>query len=142
VYGESRAASEARARLLLEAVGLAGHLHDRPMHLSGGQQQRVAIARALAIRPRLMLFDEPTSALDPELVYGILALIRGLAEAGMTMVVVTHEVEFAREIADRVVFMDEGRVVEEGEPAAVLDNPAEARTRQFLRLVRRDPVAP
>jgi polar amino acid transport system permease protein len=138
VYGEPRRASEERAKLLLDAVGLRDHLHHRPAHLSGGGQQRVAIARALAIRPRLMLFDEPTSALDPELVSGILALLRGLAEAGMTMVVVTHEVSFARRVAERVVFMDDGRVVEEGAPAAVLDNPAEPRTRQFLRLVQRD----
>jgi polar amino acid transport system permease protein len=140
VYGESRAASEARARLLLGAVGLAGHANHRPIHLSGGGQQRVAIARALAIRPRLMLFDEPTSALDPELISGILALIRGLAEAGMTMVVVTHEVQFAREVADRVVFMDDGRVVEEGTPAEVLDDPSEPRTRRFLSLVQREGV--
>jgi polar amino acid transport system permease protein len=138
VYGESREASEARAKVLLDAVGLGEHMHHRPAHLSGGGQQRVAIARALAIRPRLMLFDEPTSALDPELVSGILALIRGLAEAGMTMVVVTHELQFAREVADRVVFMDDGLVVEEGTPATVLDHPAEARTRQFLQLVQRD----
>jgi len=142
VYGESRAASEARARLLLGAVGLAAHANHRPIHLSGGGQQRVAIARALAIRPRLMLFDEPTSALDPELISGILALIRGLAEAGMTMVVVTHEVQFAREVADRVVFMDDGRVVEEGTPAEVLDDPVEPRTRRFLSLVQRERVTP
>lgn len=137
-FGESRAAAEARARLLLDAVGLSGHLHHRPTHLSGGGQQRVAIARALAIRPRVMLFDEPTSALDPELASGILALIRGLAQAGMTMVVVTHELPFAREVADRVIFMEDGRVVEEGPPDSILGDPAEARTREFLQHVQRD----
>src|SRR5262249_42891590 len=101
------------------------------------QQQRVAIARALAISPRLMLFDEPTSALDPELVSEVLAAIRRLAEGGMTMIVVTHEVNFAAEVADRVLFMDDGRIIEEGAPGEVLVNPKEARTRQFLRLVER-----
>jgi polar amino acid transport system permease protein len=104
--------------------------------MSGGQQQRVAIARALAIKPRLMLFDEPTSALDPELVGEVLQVIRKLAEGGMTMIVVTHEVKFAREVADRIVFMDEGVIVEEGKPADVLDRPRERRTQQFLRMVQ------
>ncbi|MBV9701217.1 MAG: amino acid ABC transporter ATP-binding protein, partial [Methylobacteriaceae bacterium] len=101
-------------------------------------QQRVAIARALAISPRLMLFDEPTSALDPELVAEVLAVIRRLAEAGMTMMVVTHEVRFAREVADRVVFMDDGQIVEEGTPAEVIDRPRQERTQRFLRLVEND----
>src|SRR5205085_2044045 len=127
--------ARARAMALLAGVGLAHHLDSLPHRLSGGQQQRVAIARALAISPRLMLFDEPTSALDPELVSEVLAVIRRLAQGGMTMIVVTHEVRFAREVADRVVFMDEGRIVEAGTPAEVLDDPKEPRTQQFLRLV-------
>jgi polar amino acid transport system permease protein len=122
----------------LTSVGLAHHAHHLPHRLSGGQQQRVAIARALAISPRLMLFDEPTSALDPELVADVLGVIRGLADAGMTMIVVTHEVRFAREVADRVVFMDGGVIVEEGPPADVLSTPKQPRTQQFLRLVERE----
>ncbi|HTW41046.1 MAG TPA: amino acid ABC transporter permease/ATP-binding protein [Solirubrobacteraceae bacterium] len=135
VYGESATSSQKRAELLLNAVGLSGHIHEIPLRLSGGQQQRVAIARALAIRPRLMLFDEPTSALDPEMVSGILAVMRGLADAGMTMIAVTHELRFAREVADWVVFMDDGRVVEQGTPGVVLEDPSEDRTRRFLQLV-------
>src|SRR5207248_11386123 len=108
VFGEAGAAARERATALLAAVGLAHVAHHLPHRMSGGQQQRVAVARALAISPRLMLFDEPTSALDPELVADVLAVIRRLAEAGMTMLVVTHEVRFAREVADRVVFMDGG----------------------------------
>jgi polar amino acid transport system permease protein len=123
---------------LLTMVGLAHHANHLPHRLSGGQQQRVAIARALAISPRLMLFDEPTSALDPELVADVLSVIRRLAEAGMTMLVVTHEVRFAREVADRVVFMDGGVIVEQGPPAEVIDNPRHDRTRRFLRLVERE----
>ena len=123
---------------LLTMVGLAHHANHLPHRLSGGQQQRVAIARALAISPRLMLFDEPTSALDPELVADVLAVIRRLAEAGMTMLVVTHEVRFAREVADRVVFMDGGVIVEQGTPAEVIDNPRHERTRRFLRLVEHE----
>jgi polar amino acid transport system permease protein len=103
--------------------------------LSGGQQQRVAIARALAVSPRVILFDEPTSALDPELIGEVLGVIRKLAEAGMTMIIVTHEVRFAREVADRIVFMDAGVVVEEGPPAQLLDHPVQDRTRRFLRMV-------
>jgi len=121
-------------------VGLANRADHLPRRLSGGQQLRVAIARALAISPRLMLFDEPTSALGPELVSEVLAVIRHLAEAGMTMIVVTHEVRFAREVADRVVFMDDGQIVEEGGPSAVLDNPQQERTRRFLRLVANDQI--
>jgi polar amino acid transport system permease protein len=120
---------------LLAGVGLADHVDHLPHRLSGGQQQRVAIARALAVVPRVMLLDEPTSALDPELVGEVLAVIRGLAEAGMTMVIVTHEMRFAREVADRIVFMDDGVIVEEGPPTQLLDAPKEERTRRFLRLV-------
>jgi polar amino acid transport system permease protein len=141
VYGVPRAEAEAEARRLLAAVGLAGHAQHLPHRLSGGQQQRVAIARALAIHPRLMLFDEPTSALDPELVGEVLAVIRRLAEVGMTMIVVTHEIRFAREVADRVIFMDEGSIVEQGPPAQVIDNPHHERTRRFLRLVEQEEVS-
>jgi polar amino acid transport system permease protein len=126
---------------LLAAVGLGRHADHLPHRLSGGQQQRVAIARALAVSPRVMLFDEPTSALDPELVGEVLAVIRGLAEAGMTMIIVTHEVRFARDVADRVVFMDEGVIVEQGPPEAVLDQPAQERTRRFLRMMSREEEA-
>jgi polar amino acid transport system permease protein len=138
VYGEEPKRARNLALSLLASVGLARHADHLPHRLSGGQQQRVAIARALAISPRLMLFDEPTSALDPELVGEVLAVIRRLAEAGMTMIVVTHEIRFAREVADRVVFIDEGSIVEEGTPAEVLDNPKEERTQRFLRMVERD----
>jgi polar amino acid transport system permease protein len=123
------------ARALLARVGLAAHADHLPHRLSGGQQQRVAIARALAIAPRLMLFDEPTSALDPELVGEVLQVMRSLADAGMTMIVVTHEIRFAREVADRVVFMDGGKVIEQGSPAQVIDHPQHERTRKFLRMV-------
>lgn len=136
VYGVSPVAARERALALLAGVGLSHHADHLPQRLSGGQQQRVAIARALAVSPRLMLFDEPTSALDPELVGEVLAVIRKLAEGGMTMIVVTHEVRFAREVADRVVFMDEGVIVEEGPPSEVLERPRERRTQQFLRLVQ------
>jgi polar amino acid transport system ATP-binding protein len=125
--------AEARARLLLERVGLAEKAHQHPHQLSGGQQQRVAIARALMIDPHVMLFDEVTSALDPELVGEVLVVMRDLADTGMTMLVVTHEMQFAREVGDRVVFMDEGRIVETGVPADVLDRPREERTKRFLR---------
>ena len=135
VHGIARGDAGALGRRLLTAVGLLGHADDLPHRLSGGQQQRVAIARALAVRPRLMLFDEPTSALDPELVGEVLAVIRRLADAGMTMIVVTHEIRFAREVADRVIFMDDGKVIEEGPPAQVIDNPQQPRTRRFLRRV-------
>ncbi len=132
IHGEPRASAEAHARELLGRVGLADKAGEYPRRLSGGQQQRVAIARALAIRPRLLLFDEPTSALDPELVGEVLAVMKDLARQGMTMVVVTHEIGFAREAAHRVVFMDGGVVVEQGRPDAVLGAPREARTRAFL----------
>jgi polar amino acid transport system permease protein len=135
VYGVPRAEAEALGRELLKSVGLAAHADFLPHRLSGGQQQRVAIARALAIKPKLMLFDEPTSALDPELVGEVLGVMRGLAEAGMTMIVVTHEIRFARDVADRVVFMDGGEVIEQGTPAQVIDNPSHERTRKFLSVV-------
>jgi polar amino acid transport system ATP-binding protein len=123
---------------LLDVVGLADRAKYYPSQLSGGQQQRVAIARALAMKPELLLFDEPTSALDPELVGEVLGVMRNLAEEGTTMIVVTHEMAFAREVADRVVFMDQGVVVEEGPPDAVLLNPQEERTKSFLRRVKHD----
>jgi polar amino acid transport system ATP-binding protein len=126
---------------LLEMVGLSDRAHFYPSQLSGGQQQRVAIARALAMRPELMLFDEPTSALDPELVGEVLGVMRTLAEEGTTMIVVTHEMSFARGVADRVVFMDQGVVVEEGAPNDVLLNPKEERTRTFLRRVKQEAEA-
>lgn len=123
------------AAALLDRVGLTSRCHNYPAQLSGGQQQRVAIARALAMQPRLMLFDEPTSALDPELVGEVLDVMRGLAREGMTMVVVTHEMGFAREVADSLVFMDEGRIVEAGAPREVLANPQHERTQAFLSKV-------
>jgi polar amino acid transport system permease protein len=141
VYGEPREKVRTLALNLLATVGLSQHVDKLPHRLSGGQQQRVAIARALAISPRLMLFDEPTSALDPELVGDVLAVMRRLAEAGMTMLVVTHEVRFAREVADRIVFMDEGLVVEQGTPAEVLGSPKQERTQRFLRMVEREAEA-
>lgn len=137
VYRRSSAEALDLGRDLLAMVGLSHHADHLPHRLSGGQQQRVAIARALALSPRLMLFDEPTSALDPELVGEVLAVIRRLAEAGMTMLVVTHEVRFASEVADRVVFMDDGLIVEQGPPDAVLSYPKHERTQRFLRMVDR-----
>ncbi|HEX9037960.1 MAG TPA: ectoine/hydroxyectoine ABC transporter ATP-binding protein EhuA [Ktedonobacterales bacterium] len=130
-----RGQAEARARELLAKVGLAEKADAYPARLSGGQQQRVAIARALAMDPKLMLFDEATSALDPELVGEVLKVMRQLAEDGMTMMVVTHEMGFARDVADRVVFMDGGVIVEQGKPADIFSNPKEERTRGFLRKV-------
>jgi polar amino acid transport system ATP-binding protein len=132
VHGQPRREAEAYAMELLARVGLTEKTNAYPRQLSGGQQQRVAIARALAIRPKLMLFDEPTSALDPELVGEVLNVMRDLAGQGLTMIVVTHEIGFAREAADRVVFMDGGVVVEQGPPQAVLGNPQHPRTRLFL----------
>jgi len=123
------------ARRNLERVGMLEKIDAFPAHLSGGQQQRVAIARALSMEPDMMLFDEPTSALDPELVGEVLAVMRDLADEGMTMMIVTHEMGFAREVADRVVFMDAGVVVEEGSPSAVLVDPVHDRTRRFLKIV-------
>ena len=130
-----KAAAEQKARALLERVGLADKASVYPAQLSGGQQQRVAIARALAMDPDIMLFDEPTSALDPEMVGEVLAVMRQLADGGMTMVVVTHEMGFAREVADRVIFMDEGVIVEQGDPADIFANPCEKRTIDFLNTV-------
>jgi polar amino acid transport system ATP-binding protein len=135
VKGESKALAVERGRLLLGRVGLADKVNTYPNQLSGGQQQRVAIARALAMQPKLMLFDEPTSALDPELVGDVLDAMRGLAEDGMTMVVVTHEMGFAREVGDSLVFMDRGVIVEAGKPRDVLGNPQQERTRSFLSKV-------
>jgi polar amino acid transport system ATP-binding protein len=135
VLGRSKAEARAKAAELLERVGLGEKLNAYPETLSGGQQQRVAIARALAMDPHVMLFDEVTSALDPELVKEVLDTMRELAEEGMTMMVVTHEIGFAREVADRVIFMDGGVIVEQGPPAEVLENPREERTKQFLGLV-------
>jgi ABC-type polar amino acid transport system ATPase subunit len=128
-----RGEAEERALELLGSVGLAEKARSYPHQLSGGQQQRVAIARALMMEPHVMLFDEVTSALDPELVGEVLVVMRDLAQAGMTMVVVTHEMQFAREVGDRLVFIDEGRIVEEGVPAQVLDRPQQERTKRFLR---------
>ncbi|HXD54772.1 MAG TPA: amino acid ABC transporter ATP-binding protein [Solirubrobacteraceae bacterium] len=135
VKGTARETARAQGRELLGRVGLGEKLDAYPAQLSGGQQQRVAIARALAMEPKLMLFDEPTSALDPELVGDVLDVMRQLAADGMTMVVVTHEMGFAREVADTVVFMDGGVVVESGQPAEVLGNPRHERTRAFLSKV-------
>jgi polar amino acid transport system ATP-binding protein len=133
VNGVPKASARAQALELLARVGLEGKPAAYPAQLSGGQQQRVAIARALAMEPKLMLFDEPTSALDPELVGEVLAVMRELAREGMTMIVVTHEMAFAREVADRVVFMDGGVVVEEGDPRQVINDPQHERTKSFLR---------
>jgi len=135
VRGESKAAARERGLELLDRVGLGDRAGNYPAQLSGGQQQRVAIARALAMKPKLMLFDEPTSALDPELVGEVLEVMKDLAADGMTMIVVTHEIGFAREVADTVVFMDGGVVVESGRPADVIGNPQHARTRSFLSKV-------
>jgi polar amino acid transport system ATP-binding protein len=135
VKGAGKREAAARARELLERVGLSDKLDAYPAQLSGGQQQRVAIARALAMDPKLMLFDEPTSALDPELVGEVLDVMRGLARDGMTMIVVTHEIGFAREVCDQAIFMDEGVVVEQGPPAEVFSRPRHERTRAFLSKV-------
>lgn len=136
---KSRAEAVAQAIRLLERVGLAGKENSYPGHLSGGQQQRVAIARALAMEPQLMLFDEPTSALDPELVGEVLDVMRQLADDGMTMIVVTHEAGFARDVADRVMFMDGGEILEEGRPDQIMVNPQHPRTRDFLARVTVEP---
>ncbi|MFV0374822.1 amino acid ABC transporter ATP-binding protein [Microbacterium sp.] len=131
----SAAEAKDRAMSLLERVGLSDKADVYPAQLSGGQQQRVAIARALAMEPKLMLFDEPTSALDPELVGEVLDVMTGLAESGMTMIVVTHELGFAREVGQRLIFMDQGRIVEDGTPSEVIDNPKQERTQGFLSKV-------
>jgi polar amino acid transport system ATP-binding protein len=135
VQQRKRAEVRAEAEALLARVGLADKAGAYPSELSGGQQQRVAIARALAMRPKLMLFDEPTSALDPELVGEVLAVMQDLARSGMTMIVVTHELGFAREVANRVVFMDHGEVLESGTPAEVLNRPQHARTKEFIAAI-------
>ncbi|MBV1757383.1 MAG: amino acid ABC transporter ATP-binding protein [Dethiosulfatibacter sp.] len=124
--------AEKEGRLLLEKVGLSDKADSYPSVISGGQKQRVAIARALAMNPKIMLFDEPTSALDPELVGGVLEVMQDLAKEGMTMVVVTHEMGFAKEVADRVIYMDEGIIIEEGTPEDIFDNPKHERTKEFL----------
>jgi polar amino acid transport system ATP-binding protein len=135
VQGIAQSDAESEAKQILERVGLGEKLGHYPAHLSGGQQQRVAIARSLAMKPQLMLFDEPTSALDPELVGEVLDVMKELASTGMTMIVVTHEMGFAREVADSLIFMDGGVVVESGKPIDVLNNPQEARTKSFLSKV-------
>ncbi len=135
VSGRSKAEARERALKMLERVGLAAKADEYPVRLSGGQQQRVGIARALAMDPKAILFDEPTSALDPELVGEVLAVMKSLADEGMTMIVVTHEITFAREAADRVIFMDGGVIVEQGNPEDVLVHPKEERTRAFLKRV-------
>jgi general L-amino acid transport system ATP-binding protein len=132
VRGRSRQQAEAEAMELLARVRIPDQARKYPAQLSGGQQQRAAIARALAMQPKVMLFDEPTSALDPEMIREVLDVMRGLAKSGMTMIVVTHEMGFAREVADRVVFIDEGEIVEEGPPERVFTNPTHDRTRSFL----------
>jgi ABC-type polar amino acid transport system ATPase subunit len=137
VLGVAAVTARARAASLLDRLGLAEHAGKLPSQLSGGQQQRVAIARALSMDPVLMLFDEPTSALDPELVDEVLTTMRELARSGMTMIVVTHELDFAREVGDRVIFMDAGRIVEQGRPGEVFSEPREERTRAFLRRLLR-----
>ena len=130
-----QAKAETAARRLLERVGLVDHIQKYPSQLSGGQQQRVAIARSLAMEPRVMLFDEPTSALDPEMVGEVLEVMRGLAREGMTMIIVTHEMGFAREVADRVVYIDQGRILEVGTATEIFDAPREERTKLFLSRV-------
>jgi len=140
VRGETRAAATERARELLARVGLEEKASSYPRHLSGGQQQRVAIARALAMQPKLMLFDEPTSALDPHLTDEVLDVIKALARSGMTMIVVTHEIGFARELADTAVIMDDGVIVESGPAQEVLTQPKDARTRKFLAKSLREPA--
>lgn len=135
VSGRTKEEAKERALQALDRVGLSAKVNDYPVRLSGGQQQRVGIARALAMDPKAILFDEPTSALDPELVGEVLSVMKSLADEGMTMVVVTHEIGFAKEVADRVIFMDGGVIVEQGSPSEVLVNPKEERTRAFLRRV-------
>ena len=135
VLGRSKGEADRKSRELLGRVGLEAKVDEYPDRLSGGQQQRVAIARALAMDPEVMLFDEVTSALDPELVQGVLDVMRELADSGMTMISVTHEMGFAREVSDRTIFMDEGVIVEQGDPASVLGNPSNERTKKFLGLV-------
>lgn len=136
VKGESKDAARKKAQTLLEKVGLGDKIDYYPAQLSGGQQQRVGIARALAMEPEVMLFDEPTSALDPELVGEVLKVMKDLANEGMTMIVVTHEMRFARDVADEVIFMDQGVVVERDKPEAIFTQPKEERTRKFLNMIQ------
>jgi ABC-type polar amino acid transport system ATPase subunit len=136
VLGLSREEAEARGREMLQKVGLGHKINEYPERLSGGQQQRVAIARVLAMQPKLMLFDEATSALDPELIGEVLRVMRQLAEEGRTMVIVTHEIQFAGEVSDRVIFMDHGKIVEQGRPQDVLFDPQQPRTREFLKHIQ------
>lgn len=133
VLGKSRGEAEANAKSLLEQVGLEDKVHARPRQLSGGQQQRVAIARALAMAPKILVFDEPTSALDPELVGEVLSVMAKLAHTGMTMLIITHEMSFANDVSDRVIFMDEGYIVEQGTPEEIFRSPQAVRTKQFLQ---------
>ncbi|WP_054951583.1 amino acid ABC transporter ATP-binding protein [Numidum massiliense] len=135
VKGKQKTSARQKAARLLAQVGLAGKTDDYPFQLSGGQQQRIGIARALAMDPRVMLFDEPTSALDPELVQDVLKVIKTLTGTGMTMVIVTHEMGFARDVADEVIFMDGGVIVERGEPTALFNRPRETRTKQFVQRI-------
>lgn len=135
ILGRSREEAEARALTLLDRVGLRDKANQHPARCSGGQQQRIAIVRALALGPQAMLFDEPTSALDPEVGLEVLAVMRELADSGMTMIVVTHEMQFARDVSDHLVVMADGRVIEEGDPRAIMSDPQESRTRRFLNAV-------
>lgn len=135
VRGASKAAAEALAKDLLAKVGLAERAHHYPSELSGGQQQRVAIARALAVKPKMMLFDEPTSALDPELRHEVLKVMQDLAEEGMTMVIVTHEIGFAEKVASRLIFIDKGRIAEDGNPQTLIASPPSQRLQEFLQHV-------
>jgi putative lysine transport system ATP-binding protein len=133
VLKRSKAEAESVAKRFLEVVGMDKYINAKPKQLSGGQKQRVAIARALSMEPDVMLFDEPTSALDPEMVGEVLKVMKGLAHSGLTMLIVTHEMEFAREVSDRVVFMDKGVIAEEGHPEQIFNNPVQERTREFLK---------
>ena len=135
IRGISKEDAKKRALELLNKVGIGEQADKFPAQLSGGQQQRVAIARALAMEPKVLLFDEPTSALDPEMVGEVLEVIQALAHSGVTMIVVTHEMGFARQVANRVIFMDEGQIVEQGSPSDIFDNPQEIRTQNFLKAV-------
>ena len=132
VQKKSKQEAEELAKKYLSVVGMDAYINAKPAQLSGGQKQRVAIARALAMQPEVLLFDEPTSALDPEMVGEVLAVMKSLAEQGLTMIVVTHEMQFAKDVSTKVVFMDEGRIVEEGSPEQIFTNPKEKRTREFL----------
>src|SRR5699024_8180170 len=137
VHGKAREAARQEAQVLLDRVNIGNQADKYPGQLSGGQQQRVAIARSLAMSPQLMLFDEPTSALDPEMIGEVLDVMRELAQEGMTMIVVTHEMGFAREVADRVIYIDHGQIIEQGPPDDIFDNPQHERTRNFLSRVLR-----